>query len=832
MKNRITYSRMSAVIGVAIFMTAAHGAANAQDDGAAAPAQSTASPPASQGVGEIIVTSQRYEQNLQETPLSIVALGSEELEKQGTDSLSGLDTFVPNVSIGGTAAQGNAIVSVAIRGIGGAPQGFITQENSVGIYIDDILFARPNGALLELLDVERIEVLRGPQGTLFGRNTAGGAIRYVTKNPSDRLEGSVKVVAGSRDRFDISGVLNVPLADTLSTRIAFAKKSRDGYIHRIIDDTYVGGGDSTTMRGQLLWRPTPRLRVNLAADIIRTSDNGQPSLATDFSPTDLYPSHLYGIQVPGDPPPNPASVASVRATAPLSVSPSGYTNAAADFASYYGQIDSRYEVYGGLIPDVNRFKSYGLSGTISYDLTDTIEIKSLTGYRDISQIQNQDWDRTPIPLVQIHDRNEIEYLTQELQLTGQSFGGRLNWVAGLFYYWDESENLRRRFDPAGGANSPFLGDTGLGSFENKFIETTSYAAFGQGTFAITESLLATVGLRWGKDKKTFSSFREGRGQVCLSGGSEVAAVGTPPSCPPGSVSTPSYQTVEGSWSSVSPRVALEYRWTPDLMTYVSAAKGYKGGGFNDTIQTRCYRSPLPDCGLGEYEAENLWTYEAGLRSDFLEGRVRFNLTGFYTQYKDQQIQLADPGPPPLVYTVNGDTTVKGIEAEFLAAPIDNLLLRASLGYIDASYDEDIAGLSGTVVITPDVPFYRSPKWSYTLGASYEMPVSDAGDMTFDLNWGWKDSQASFPSPTNFIIVPSYGVLNGRVAFEANAGWSVALFANNLTDEYYLTGAFDPSGPASKPTPGLTGVAHDRVFGFTMLDIGRHTELGVELRYEF
>jgi len=832
MKTTIKYARLTAILGAVMASMGTQGAAWAQDEPAAAAGTQVAEEPEGAGIGEITVTAQRYEQNLQETPLSIVAMDDEQLERQGIDSLANLDTFVPNVTIGGTAAQGNAVVSVAIRGIGGAPQGFITQENSVGIYIDDILFARPNGALLELLDVERVEVLRGPQGTLFGRNTAGGAIRYVTKNPSDSLEGAVEAVVGSRDRFEVSGLLNIPLTDTVATRFAFAKKSQDGFIHRIIDDTYVGGNDSTTMRGQLRWDATPRLRVNLAGDIIRTHDNGQPSLATDFSPNDLYPSQLYLAPVRGDPPPNPALVASLRATAPASVSRSGYTNAAADFASYYGQIDSRYEVYGGLVPDVNRFKSFGLSGTVSYDLSDTIEIKSLTGYRDISQIQNQDWDRTPIPLVAVNDRNQIEYFTQELQLTGQSFDDRLNWVGGLFYYWDESDNTRRRFDPAGGANSPFMGDVGKGSFENKHIETESFAVFGQGTFEVTEAFFATLGVRWGKDEKVFSAFREGRGQVCLANGAQVPAIGNPASCPPGSVSTPSYQTVEGSWSSISPRIALEYRWTPDVMTYVSASKGYKGGGFNDAIQTRCYRSPLPNCGLGEYEPENLWTYEVGLRSDLFDRRVRFNLTGFLTKYKDQQIQLADPGPPPLVYTVNGDTTVKGFEAELVAAPIDKLLLRASVGYIDASYDEDIAGLSGTVVITPDVPFYRSPKWSYTLGAGYELPVGDAGNVTFDVNWGWKDEQASFPSPTNFIILPSYGVLNGRVAFEANDGWSVAVFANNLTDEYYLTGGFDPSGPATKPTPGLTGVPHDRVFGFTMLDIGKPREFGLELRYEF
>ncbi|MCW3837011.1 TonB-dependent receptor [Sphingomonas canadensis] len=787
---------------------------------------------AQSGIEEIVVTAQRSETKLQDTPLSIVAVGGDQLEKQGTDSLSGFDTFIPNVTIGGTAAQGNAIINVAIRGIGGAPQGFVTQEGAVGIYVDDILFARPNGALLDLLDVERVEVLRGPQGTLFGRNTAGGAIRYVSKAPSDKLEGSIKAVAGSRDRFEVSGILNLPLAEGLATRLAFAKKSRDGYVHRIIDDTYVGGGDSTTMRGQLRWEPAAGLEINLTGDLIRTSDNGQPTLSVNFSPTDLYPAQLYGVAIPGDPAPNPAIYNSMRALAPLSVSPSGYTNAAADFAYYYGQVQGGYEVYGGLLPDVNKFRSYGLSGTIAYDLADMLTVKSLTGYRKISQIQNQDWDRTPIPLVQLNDTTDIEYLTQELQLNGSFFGDSLKWVSGVFYYWDDSTNVRRRFDPSAGANSAFKGDTGKGTYESKRIKTESIAVFTQGTYNITSALSATLGLRWGKDSKDFTSFREGRGQVCISGGSVVAAVGSPASCPAGSVSTPSAQSVSDNWSSVSPRVSLDYRWSPEVMTYVSAAKGYKGGGFNDSLQTRCYRSPLANCGLNQYDDENLWTYEFGIRSDLFDRKVRLNITAFLTKYKAQQIQLADPGPPPLVYTVNGDSTVKGLEVEFLAAPTTGLILKANLGYVDATYDQDIRGASGTVAITPDVPFYRSPKWSYSLGASYEVPVGDAGDVSFDLNWGWKDKQLSYPSPTNFVELPSYGLLNGRVSFAAKGGWTVSLFGNNLTDKYYLTGGFDPSGPSSKPTTGLSGVPHDRVFGFTMLDIGRPRELGIEVGYKF
>lgn len=784
------------------------------------------------GIEDIIVTAQRSEAKLQDTPLSIVAVGGLELARQGTDSLSGFDTFVPNVTIGGTAAQGNAIVNVAIRGIGGAPQGFITQEGSVGIYIDDILFARPNGALLELLDVDRVEVLRGPQGTLFGRNTAGGAVRYVTKQPSDKLEGSIKALYGSRNRYEVSGMLNIPVTDTFAGRLSFARKSRDGYIHRIIDNTYVGGGDSTTLRGQVSWKPTSRFEVNVSGDLIRTSDNGQPTLSVNFSPTDLYPSALYGVTVPGDPPVNPTIYNSLRALAPLSVSPSGYTNAATDFGFYFGQVRGKYEVYGGLVPDVNRFKSYGISGTISYELSDSLTVKSLTGYRDISQIQNQDWDRTPIPMVAVNDTTDIRYFTQELQLNGSFFDNRLKLVAGAFYYWDDSTNDRRRFDPGAGANSAFKGDVGLGTFESKHIKTESVALFTQGTFKVTDALSLTAGVRWSEDKKDFTAFREGRGQVCLSSGAVVAAIGNPASCPAGSVSTPSAQTVNGKWSSVSPRFSIDYRWSPQVMTYVSAAKGYKGGGFNDAIQTRCYRSPLPNCGLGDYRPENLWTYEAGIRSDLFDRRVRLNITAFLTKYKDQQIQLADPGPPPLVYTVNGDSTVKGFEVEFLANPAQNLMLKASLGYVDAKYDSEIRGVSGQIAVTPAIPFYRSPKWSYTLGASYTVPVQNKGDLSFDLNWGWKDKQLSFPSSTNYVELPAYGLLNGRISFAAKAGWSISVFGNNLTDAYYLTGGFDPSGPTSKPVTGLTGVAHDRVFGFTMLDIGRPREFGVELGYKF
>ena len=246
------------------------------------------------GIADIIITAQRYEQNLQDTPLSIVAISGDQLSASGVDSLDGFDTFIPNVSIGGTQAQGAAVAAFAIRGIGGAPAGFVTQEGAVAVYVDDILFARPNGALPDLLDVERVEVLRGPQGTLFGRNTAGGAIRYVTKRPEfTGIAGNVKATLESFERCDISADLNLPLSDNLAARFSASKKSREGHVTRIIDGDKVGDEDSTSIRMQLRWQPTERLDINLTADTIRTHDDGSATVVGTYVPGDLYPATLY-----------------------------------------------------------------------------------------------------------------------------------------------------------------------------------------------------------------------------------------------------------------------------------------------------------------------------------------------------------------------------------------------------------------------------------------------------------------------------------------------------------------------------------------------------------
>ncbi|OYU73801.1 MAG: hypothetical protein CFE32_19855, partial [Alphaproteobacteria bacterium PA3] len=236
------------------------------------------------------------------------------------------------------------------------------------------------------------------------------------------------------------------------------------------------------------------------------------------------------------------------------------------------------------------------------------------------------------------------------------------------------------------------------------------------------------------------------------------------------------------------------------------------------------------CGLAEFRPETLWSYEAGLRSDLLDRKLRFNLTVFYIKYNDLQIEYIDPTPPPTRFTINGDSTVKGFEADIMAAPAPGLLLRASVGHTDSSYDDDVKNAAGVVKIEKSVPYFRSPRWSYSLGATYTVPVG-SNEVSLDANWGWKATQASTAIPTNSVQMPSYGLLNGRLQFKSKEGWALALFGTNLTNKYYYTSAFDPGGPSTQVAKGTT-LPHDAVFGHNMLDIGRPRELGVELTYKF
>lgn len=378
---------------------------------------------------------------------------------------------------------------------------------------------------------------------------------------------------------------------------------------------------------------------------------------------------------------------------------------------------------------------------------------------------------------------QFNQFSQELQLSGESIGGRLNWVAGAFYF-EESPSEQRTINLRG-----------IGRFatQERFTydqKTKSYAVFGQGTLAITDRLSATLGGRYSKDEKTLDLSEPSRFPgVALTGKAE--------------------------FDSFTPRADLQYKWTDDIMTYVSYAKGFKGGGINDRI------IGVPGGGLTflPFEDETNTTYEVGFRSDLFDRRVRLNATYFHTVYKDLQQALitGDPAIPnrTLVLTENiGQAKVDGIEADLIARVFGNLTINASFGWMDARITRVDPGTVGGFFVGNRLG--SSPEYSYTIGAEYNLPLAKGDGLRLRADWAWTDAYLFATSVDSDVTNPAHGLLSASATYEAAGNWSVGVFGTNLTDKYYLQNGLDLTFP----------------YGFVQTEPARPREIGVRLKARF
>jgi len=689
------------------------------------------------GVPEIIVTAERRSENLQSTPIAISAAGEEQLRIQNVESLMDIAAIAPNVLVGSQSLTGGLNGGFFIRGIGQDRSG-VTFDQGVGIYVDGLYQSRSDSNFLNIVDVERIEVLRGPQGTLFGKNTIGGAIRYITKQPEAEFGGYVDGTVGNFDRLDLKASVNIPLSDSLFVKATFGSLERDGHVKHVIDEDR--DGDTNVRVGRLQLRALASDRVTIDLDASKTvSKNSGRAFVVDFiDPSDLFPSAF-----------------TTKTGMPFDsrfVSPDSYTR--------YGGDDTRYH-----------YEGYSLSGTIAVELSDSIELKSITGYSDSKVFSANDWDGTEFPVYDIINNRKYDQFSEELQLAGKALSDSLDFVVGAYYMHEKAADnssvlaaFDRTFDP----NDYSIRRPGF-----QMQKVDSYAAFAQATLAATEKLSLTAGVRYSKDEKEATN--------------GAAALG-------------------GSWSDVSPRFAIEYQWTSDVMTYASMTKGFRSGGIN-----------IGRGGLSEYDPETVWSYEAGIRTDLFDRMMRFNLTGFYMQYKDQQltaIDLTNPTSSPFIQNVGkGDRT--GFEIETVIAPVQGLTINGNLGYLDAEYDD--VGSATNISVASRV--LRSPKWTYNIGAAYEVPVGDGSVMT-SLNYNYRSKQSTTSSDGNTVLLDGYGLLNGRIQYNAPGDqWQLALFATNLTDKTYFIGGFDFA-------------RRETAIGVSQLDVGRPREVGVNLRFNF
>ncbi|MEM6832549.1 MAG: TonB-dependent receptor [Pseudomonadota bacterium] len=717
------------------------------------------------GLEEIFVTAQKRVEGLQDTPIAISAISAAALEARGTQNISSLQDFTPNLVFDSTAPVSGVSSGavIFIRGVGQTDFS-LTTDPGVGTYVDGVYMSRSVGGVLDVLDLERIEVLRGPQGTLFGRNTIGGAISLVSRRPSEDFTAKAEAAYGNRDRVDLFGTVDIPIGEKIRTKLVGSLRKQDGFMVGLAEDRRQGNTNRYSFRGTA--------EVDVA-------DNVMATLSADYTSIDEQnaASKLVGIslQAPGAPtrtdirfdrdtggvifqnidvPPGNPSLAFLQNVVDVPV----LGELPFDERWITPDLDTTFATG----PNGTELDIWGVSLTLDWDLG-WGALKSITAYRKTTGRFARDADGAPI---EVTTTDNFDYgqdqFSQELQITGTALADRLNYAAGL-YYFDESGNdeLVVTLPDAFGFVTNFT-----------FVNNQSIAAYAQATYEIVENLSLTAGARYTEDDKEYTAPEGGNGVT-----NGLAAIFGPtgtltPFFPPGTVS----ETFD-DWSF---KGILDYNFGNGTLVYVSYSEGFKSGGFNVR-----YLAPVPNAI--PFTPEQLTTYEAGLKWQGLDNRLRVNAAVFHSDYEDIQLVIYNSGAP--IITNAGDANINGFELEVQAAPIESLQLGFGLGYLDAEYSR-VAPLDP--LIAPDVQVQldnrlpNTPEWSMNGFAQYTYPVSDAGELIGRVDWTYSSSIENDAVNSVFLFQPSYHLVNAQLTYQQDGGrWSVTAFAENLFDERVL-----------------------------------------------
>ena len=786
-----TFLSSAACLGLAVTPVFAQDAAGAAEQ-AAEGANDTG------GIKDIVVTAQKRSENLQKVPIAITAFTPESLARKGVSDVSDLGKFSPSVEIVGTSpfSGSTQVLSAFIRGIGQNDFAF-NLDPGVGVYVDGVYYARTVGAVVDLLDLERVEVLKGPQGTLFGRNTIGGAISLVTRDPAKVFGGQMEVTYGRFNRLDVRGAVDVPLIeDHLYGQVSFSAKSRDGHfkflkwpgtyqtdVGRFVrpDDTTYGtggGGKDFSARAKLKWNVTPDVSLKLVADYMNADDQSTGSHLLKVQPglQDVYNACIS----------TPAATLAATPLATLCNSPRGLplapgipnqilaplgginvdgdpSNDHLPFDSRFinNDIDTSYATGAGY----SKVKTYGFTGTLDAQLSDSLALKSITAYRNLDSRFALDVDGTPIPMGDHAFTMTQEQFSQEIQLLGDFLDGRLKTVTGA-YYFRESGNLTDYVHFAGGL---------LQIFGPNDFKTTSYAAFGQFDYKLTDTLGITGGIRYTRDNKRFIG-----GQRDLN--SLAFKLGYPSALHPDPLDPTLYfPTVENrlSFNNVSFKAGVNYEITPDVLSYFSFSTGFKSGGWTTRATTPILAAPT-------FNPEKAKTYELGVKGKFFGNRFQANLATYLTKYTDLQVTVYS-GISPVTFNA-AQSEIKGVEAEFILLPLSGLNLGATVGYTDARYTRKDAGTNlGTL-------FSNTPKWAVSINAEYTWQLANGASILAHGDYAYRSRTARDGENTPELITPSTNVVGAMLSYRSPGNtWHLDGGVTNLTDERFIISGQNQAG---------------------------------------
>lgn len=772
-------------------------------------ARADTAPPAAGQLEQIVVTAQFRKEKLQTTPIAITALTANTIVERGLTNVTDIGAQVPSTIIQPLGAGWGATMAAFIRGVG-LGDNILSFEPGVPIYVDGVYIGRPQGAMFDLLDLQRVEVLRGPQGTLFGKNAIGGTIRLISKKPQGDNTGSMSVTIGNFGRLDARGSYDISLIkDRVFARFAFSSKKADGWFH-ILDYVCVHGPNSLGTGGpglpngpygvpggypgglpgihltsavgpggncQVGTLNNENIQSGRAAFRILTSSNSELNIIADLeSQRQEGPADKYTV-IDGNNGLNQfwnsAFVAPVYGAGVAwdsrFVTNSMYTN----YSSFNDPLAGRS------VPNINNMDHWGVSAAFDWDISDNMHFKSITAYRRFWNTFGRDSDGSPLPNNFTYDDSRHRQFTQELRLTGKA--GKLDWATGAFYY--DAYDSNRGFD--------VLYPTVIYQHDSYDTQTTkNWAIFTQETEHFTDKFSLTGGVRYTHDEKNaLINLTDFFGGVIINN-----------------------DYVPLTATNTDFTVAADYQWTQNLMTYLKYATGFKGGGFSarpaDALQT------------APFKPEKLRTWELGEKSEFLDHRLRLNTDVYFSRYLDQQTftQTTDAlGVNWFRYTNAGKAKIWGIEAEVLAEPIDRLQINLSSGYLNYDlYDRE----SNTLLLINNecggqrCYSQRTPELTATAGMQYGILVP-GGSLTPRLDAQYQ-SRIYFTS-NNQGEQGGYTLLNGRLTWETESkDWDIALYGRNLTNKEYFAGKLSLVGffgreQGNPGTPREWGLTFERNF---------------------
>jgi iron complex outermembrane receptor protein len=791
---------MGAVCAMLICHSTVH-AASTDDQGSAS----------NTALEEITVTAEKRSENVQNVPIAITAFSENTLRAKGITDLHELTGLIPNVNLdqGSPFSGSNSVLSASIRGIGQDDFAF-NLDPGVGVYVDGVYFARTVGANQSLLDVERVEVLKGPQGTLFGRNTIGGAISIVTRTPGDEFAVQGQATVGSFNRRDIAVMADIPLAPNLLSTITVSSQSQDGYQRRIpypSPTPYVsdpvgalhnagsneafgtqGGTGQQVYRAKVLWRAADNVTATITGDWTHTN---QPATANTVLETVTAPpptgafGFFYNACLLGIPfAPTAPLVCGARNTVGTSLWQANL-NPATTRLLYgpavvnTGNIDTTYATG----QNFDMMDSYGASATVDWELDPAFKIRSITGSRRLHWASGLDTDGSPIDFFETSFAEGQHQFSQELQLIGDLLDSRLKLVGGL-YYFDEGGYIHDYVTFGGG----LLQIDGPNT-----LDTKSYAAYLHADYKVSDKIGVTLGGRFSEDQKSFTGGQQDLNDFfykisgCYPYNASASLIGAPASLtcqqvlgfpnPNDHYQVYPYGEQHQNFTEFTPTVNVQYHITDDLMSYVSFAKGFKTGGWTTRLT-----SPLPpDSPAQSFGPETDRTYELGLKSEWFDRQLIVNTAAFLSHYDGIQLTYQISTSP--VTQNAGNAEIRGLEVEMQSLLGSNFSLNGSLGYMDAKYTE----VSPFAIDTTGKYLPKTPKLKVSLSPDAHTRLDNGTTLRVGVDFTHTSEMYNDVQNTELLKRPKEDMVNASAAVVSpNGKITFTVGGLNISDRRYIT----------------------------------------------